>query len=76
MTPAQKPRTWLRGVVGGVVAVLVIVVVAPFVYIHFIEADPEPSAVPLPAQTCTTTGQAAAVDLTKLERQAPGPLVL
>lgn len=43
MTPARKPRTWLRWVVAGVVAVLVIVVGGPFVYIHFIEADPAPA---------------------------------
>jgi polyisoprenoid-binding protein YceI len=41
MTPAPKRRKWLRRVVAGVVAVLVIVVGAPFVYIHFIEADPQ-----------------------------------
>ncbi|MFD0228111.1 VWA domain-containing protein [Streptomyces hirsutus] len=39
-----------------------------------VEVDPEPSAVPLPEQTRTTTGPAAAVELTKLERQAPGLL--
>ncbi|MFJ1975275.1 VWA domain-containing protein [Streptomyces sp. NPDC087903] len=37
-----------------------------------VEVDPEPSATPLPAQTRTTT--ATAVDLTKVERQAPGLL--
>ncbi|MEU8032958.1 TerD family protein [Streptomyces sp. NPDC049099] len=37
-----------------------------------VDVDPEPSAAPLPAQTRTTT--AAAVDLTKVERQAPGLL--
>ncbi|KOU56891.1 VWA domain-containing protein [Streptomyces sp. IGB124] len=36
-----------------------------------VDVDPEPTAVPLPAQTPTTT---AAVDLTKLERQAPALL--
>ncbi|MFF9222102.1 VWA domain-containing protein [Streptomyces viridosporus] len=42
-----------------------------------VDVDPEPPAapaVPLPAQTRTATGRAAAVDLTKLERQAPGLL--
>ncbi|MFI9569517.1 VWA domain-containing protein [Streptomyces rishiriensis] len=39
-----------------------------------VDVDPEPSAVPLPAQTRTTPGQATAVDLTKVERQAPGLL--
>ncbi|MEU3823133.1 VWA domain-containing protein [Streptomyces sp. NPDC030392] len=37
-----------------------------------VDVDPEPSATPLPAQTRTTT--AAAVDLTKVERQAPSLL--
>ncbi|MEW2289400.1 TerD family protein [Streptomyces sp. NPDC047841] len=37
-----------------------------------VDVDPEPSAVPLPAQTRRTT--AAAVDLTKVERQAPSLL--
>ncbi|MEU0413626.1 VWA domain-containing protein [Streptomyces griseorubiginosus] len=37
-----------------------------------VEVDPEPSATPLPAQTRTTT--VTAVDLTKVERQAPGLL--
>lgn len=43
MAPAQKPRRWLRWVAAGVVTVLVIVVGGPFVYIHFIEADPAPA---------------------------------
>jgi len=42
MVPAQKPRRWLRWAGAGVIAVLVIVVGAPFVYIHFIEGDPAP----------------------------------
>jgi polyisoprenoid-binding protein YceI len=41
MAPAAKQRKWLRWAVAGVVAVLVIVVGGPFVYIHFIEGDPE-----------------------------------
>ncbi|MFC9815902.1 TerD family protein [Streptomyces virginiae] len=36
-----------------------------------VDIDPEPTRVPLPAQTRTTTPAFAAVDLTKLERQAP-----
>ncbi|MEU8472182.1 VWA domain-containing protein [Streptomyces sp. NPDC029006] len=39
-----------------------------------VDVDPEPPAAPRPAQARTTTGQATAVDLTKLERQAPGLL--
>ncbi|GEB60085.1 hypothetical protein GCM10017674_75690 [Streptomyces gardneri] len=39
-----------------------------------VDVDPEPTAAPLPTPTRTTAGQAAAVDLTKLERQAPGLL--
>jgi hypothetical protein len=42
--------------------------------VYGVDVDPEPPAAPLPAQTRTSTGQAAAVDLTKLERQAPGLL--
>jgi polyisoprenoid-binding protein YceI len=41
MAPVPKRRTWVRWVVAGVVAVLVLVVGGPFVYIHFIEGDPE-----------------------------------
>lgn len=37
-----------------------------------VDIDPEPSTAPLPAQT--RTAPAAAVDLTKVERQAPGLL--
>jgi polyisoprenoid-binding protein YceI len=40
MAPAEKPRKWLRWVVVGVVAVLVLIVGGPFVYFHFIEGDP------------------------------------
>ncbi|WP_438306815.1 TerD family protein (plasmid) [Streptomyces sp. HUAS TT11] len=39
-----------------------------------VDVDPEPSAVPLPAQTRTPPGRSTAVDLTKVERQAPGLL--
>ncbi|MFE9482837.1 VWA domain-containing protein [Streptomyces spororaveus] len=39
-----------------------------------VDVDPEPTAVPLPTQTRTTTPAVAAVDLTKLERQAPALL--
>ena len=56
MAPAGKPRKWLRWTVAGVVAVLVIVVGAPFVYIHFIEPDPEKT--PTLADTPTTALQA------------------
>jgi polyisoprenoid-binding protein YceI len=52
MAPAGKPRKWLRWTVAGVVAVLVLVVGGPFVYIHFIEADPEKT--PTLADTPTT----------------------
>ena len=56
MAPAGKPRKWLRWTVAGVVAVLVLVVGGPFVYIHFIEADPEKT--PTLADTPTTALQA------------------
>ncbi|MGW4102321.1 VWA domain-containing protein [Streptomyces sp. NPDC004976] len=39
-----------------------------------VDVDPEPTAAPLPAQTRAMTGRPAVVDLTKLERQAPGLL--
>ena len=52
MAPAERPRKWLRWAVVGVVAVLVIVVGGPFVYIHFIEGDP-PKA-PTLAETPTS----------------------
>lgn len=39
-----------------------------------VDVDPEPSVALLPAQARTTVGQAAEVDLRKLERQAPGLL--
>jgi Uncharacterized proteins involved in stress response, homologs of TerZ and putative cAMP-binding protein CABP1 len=39
-----------------------------------VDVDPEPTAAPLPAQTRAMTNRPAAVDLTKLERQAPGLL--
>ncbi|RSS67620.1 VWA domain-containing protein [Streptomyces sp. WAC06128] len=39
-----------------------------------VDIDPEPTAPSLPAQTRTTGPSAASVDLTKLERQAPGLL--
>ncbi|MER7828054.1 VWA domain-containing protein [Streptomyces sp. NPDC096097] len=39
-----------------------------------VDVDPEPTGVPLPTQTRTTTPAVAAVDLTKLERQAPALL--
>ena len=56
MAPAGKPRKWLRWTVAGVVAVLVIVVGGPFVYIHFVEPDPEKT--PTLADTPTTALQA------------------
>lgn len=52
MAPAEKPRKWLRWVVAGVVAVLVIVVGGPFVYFHFIEG---PAPKPLSLDTTPTT---------------------
>ncbi|MGW6865136.1 VWA domain-containing protein [Streptomyces sp. NPDC054901] len=39
-----------------------------------VDVDAEPTAAALPAQTNTTVPKVAAVDLTKLERQAPGLL--
>ena len=33
-------RNWRRWVIGGVAAILLVVVAAPFIYIHFIQADP------------------------------------
>jgi polyisoprenoid-binding protein YceI len=39
MAPVEKPRRWIRWVVAGAVAVLVLLVGAPYVYIHFIEGD-------------------------------------
>ncbi|MEV7442880.1 VWA domain-containing protein [Streptomyces sp. NPDC091204] len=39
-----------------------------------VDVDPEPTTVPLPAQTRTTAPVALPVDLTKLERQAPALL--
>ncbi|MGW7513852.1 VWA domain-containing protein [Streptomyces massasporeus] len=39
-----------------------------------VDTDPEPSTASLPAQTRTTGAHSASVDLTKLERQAPGLL--
>ncbi|NED03883.1 toxic cation resistance protein, partial [Streptomyces sp. SID6648] len=39
-----------------------------------VDTDPEPSGAPLPAQTRTAGAPAASVDLTKLERKAPGLL--
>jgi len=38
----RSPRKWLWWLIGGTVAVVVLVVAAPFVYIHFIETDPPP----------------------------------
>ena len=52
MAPAEKPRKWLRWLVVGAVAVLVIVVGGPFVYIHFIEG---PAPKPLSLDTTPTT---------------------
>src|SRR4051794_29947230 len=52
MAPAEKPKRWMRWVVAGVVAVLVIVVGGPFVYFHFIE-DPAPK--PLSLDTTPTS---------------------
>ncbi|WSY48136.1 TerD family protein (plasmid) [Embleya sp. NBC_00888] len=39
-----------------------------------VDVDPEPSAASLPAQARAATGQTTAVELRKLERQAPGLL--
>jgi polyisoprenoid-binding protein YceI len=50
--PAGKARKWKRWVIGGVVAALVIVVGAPFVYFQFIEGDPPP---PLSLDSTPTT---------------------
>jgi polyisoprenoid-binding protein YceI len=52
MTPAPKRRTWLRWVVAGVIAVLVLAVGGPFVYFQFIEGDPPK---PLSLDTTPTT---------------------
>ncbi|HTK14970.1 MAG TPA: YceI family protein [Acidimicrobiia bacterium] len=52
MAPADKPRKWLRRAVVGAVAVLVVVVGGPFVYIHFIEG---PAPKPLSLDTTPTT---------------------
>ncbi|MDQ1481853.1 MAG: hypothetical protein QOI44_2714, partial [Actinomycetota bacterium] len=53
MAPAEKPRTWIRWAVVGVVAVLVIVVGGPFVYFQFIEGDAPkaPTIAALPTST-------------------------
>jgi polyisoprenoid-binding protein YceI len=58
-------RRWVRWVVGGVVAVLVVVVGGPFVYIHFIEGKPPPPlSLPSPATTTTQAGAASTVGST------------
>ena len=47
-------RRWTGWLIGGIVAVLVVVVGAPFVYIHFIEGKPPPP-LSLSSQTTLTT---------------------
>jgi polyisoprenoid-binding protein YceI len=52
---ASTGRRWVKWAIGAVVAVLVVVVGGPFVYIHFIEGKPPP---PLSlASQATTTAQ-------------------
>ena len=50
---AAGSRTWLRWLIGGIAAVVVILIAAPFIYIHFIEADPPPPLT-LPDRAPTT----------------------
>jgi polyisoprenoid-binding protein YceI len=61
MAPAERPRKWLRWAVVGVVAVLVIVVGAPFVYFQFIEGDaPKPLSLDTTPTTALKAGQTRA----------------
>ncbi len=49
---ARRVPTWAKWLIGAAVAVLVLVTVGPFVYIHFIEGSPKPK---LSLDSITTT---------------------
>ena len=56
---ARRVPTWAKWLIGAAVAVLVLVTVGPFVYIHFIEGSPKPK-LSLDSITTTTAVPAAA----------------
>ena len=75
---ATGSRPWLRWVIGAIVLVVVLVVAAPFVYIHFIEDDtPPPLALPdapsttAPSNASGTTTPNAPSSLTSTWNVAP-----
>ena len=54
---AAGSRPWLRWLIAGIVAVVVLAIAAPFIYIHFIEDDaPPPLALPDPPSTNAPSG--------------------
>ncbi len=55
---ATTSRKWLRSVIGIFVALVVIAVAAPFIYIHFIEDDPAPRLTLTAPSSSTTTSPA------------------
>jgi polyisoprenoid-binding protein YceI len=60
-----KNRHWARWVIGGVVALVVVIVGGTFVYLHFIQGDPPPklslSTVTTPSDATGNTGSAASL---------------
>jgi polyisoprenoid-binding protein YceI len=64
MASSPKRRKWTRWIVGVVVVVVVLAVGGPFVYFHFIQADPTPKlslkTTPVPSSVAGTTRSALA----------------
>src|SRR3954452_14492580 len=58
---ASSPRRWLWIAIGAITVVVIAVVGGPYVYIHFIEADPAPKLdISASAPPTTTPGDTSA----------------
>jgi polyisoprenoid-binding protein YceI len=60
-TPTRKRRRWLWWVIGIVGVVVAALIAGPFIYIHFIEADPPPRLAISTAPPTTTKSASSAV---------------
>ena len=56
--PFTRPRHWLRWLIGAIVALVVLAVAGPFLYIHFFNGS-TPSALSLPPTSSPTSASSA-----------------